>query len=128
MPKWTYLPEFQKNKARFKERQKTDFDHRHQTRETLDIPNDTDVRVFTGQESVRGTVTTSTEQPRSYMGSTPSGDLRQNRSHLNIVSPSEQPPTITDNKSPSSVSADLRPPIIMTRSRTGTVISRPDYL
>ena len=71
--------------------------------------------LHTGQESVRGTVTTSAEQPRSYMVSTPSGDLRRNRSHLNIVPPSEQPSTLTDNQSSSSsVSADQRPPI-MTR-------------
>ena len=45
VPTWGHLQEFRKSYTKYKERQKSYFDHRHQAREALDIPNDTDVWV-----------------------------------------------------------------------------------
>lgn len=125
-PKWTYLPEFRQRNAEFKERQKANFDLRHRTREAPEIPDQVDVWVNSGSEPVRGTVTASAEQPRSYLVSTPSGDLRRNRSQLNIVPPTtEGAPGLTREQSPAPQPS---PQKIMTRSRTGTDVSKPDYL
>ena len=136
IPQWTYLPEFRQKNAEYKGKQKANFDLHHHAREASEIPGQVEVWVNTGSEPVRGTVTAPTEQPRSYMVNTPSGELRRNRSQLNIVPPGT--PRSTPNLSaptspdpPDSVSSPTpphSPPRIMTRSRTGTEVAMPDYL
>ena len=129
VPRWGYLSEFRQKNAAFKQKQKSNFDSRHRTREAPEIPDNVDVWV-SGNRQVRGTVAGPAEQPRSYLVSTPSGDLRRNRSHLNIVPPStadvpEQPPTTQ----PGSTTPSTPPPSpIMTRSRTGHSAALPNYL
>ncbi len=77
--KWPYLPEFWEKNASFKDRQKKNFDTRHIL---PDIPDDTEVWVNSGAEPVRGRVI---NQVNTYVVSTPSGEVRRNRQHLNIV-------------------------------------------
>ena len=115
---WSYLPEFRRRNEEFKRKQKANFD----LREAREIPDQVDVWVNTGTEPTRGMVTISAEQPRSYLVSTPSaGDIRRNRSQLNMVPSTEGDPESLPVPQPS-------PKRIMTRSRTGTDIAMPDYL
>ena len=80
-----------------------------------------------GSEPVRGTVTTSAEQPRSNVVSTPSGDVRRNQSQL-IVPPTDTSESTQDLSLEAPPTAPCSPKIIQTRSRTGTEIVTPNYL
>ncbi len=77
----------------FKHKQKENFDNRHRTRDAPEIPSDAEVWVNTGQNPVRGRVVTASDLPLSYVVSTPTGEVRRNRSHLTIVPPTEEAPT-----------------------------------
>ena len=83
----------------FKRRQKADHDRRHGARE---LPDDTDVWVTTEGHHTSGRTVSTAAAPRSYIVETPTGEIRRNRSQLNVN------PSKTD-----------RSPVI-TRSRTGT--------
>ena len=95
-PGWSYLEEFKEKNAQFKDKQKGNFDRRHCTRDTPEIPDDTEVWVNSGRESVRGRVVTTSDTPRFYVVSTPTGDVRRNRSHLTVVPPTEEVPEPTN--------------------------------
>ena len=124
VPTWGHLKEFQKTYTKYKEKLKSYFDHRHRAREALDIPNDTDVWVQSGQESVRGTVIRQTEEPRSYIGNTPFGNIRRNRSHLNVMPPT--PEQDVQQSSPAMATPQWFP--IRTLSHTGAAVNQPNYL
>ncbi len=124
VPTWGNLPEFRKNYAKYKEKQKSHFDQRHRVWEAFDIPNNTDVWVRSGQEPVRGTVTRQTDEPRSYVVNTSSGDIRRNRSHLSMMPPPSEQAT---QQSPQVTTSPQRSPI-RTRSHTGTATKQPEYL
>ena len=101
----------------FKDRQKKDFDCRHRTQSLPALPDETEVWVTTGNQPIPGQIVTT---PRSYVVSTPSGEIRRNRSHLNPIPHSdnrtEEPDPITTTR------------VIQTRSRTGTAIHPPERL
>ena len=88
VPKWPYLAEFRRKNEGFKTKQKQNFDARHRVRNAPAIPDDAEVWVNTGQEPIQGRVTSAFGLPRSYVVQTPTGEIRRNRSHLNIVPPS----------------------------------------
>lgn len=129
VPRWTYLTEFRQKSDEYKRKQKESFDLRHRVREASELPDQVDVWVNTGPEPVRGTVTNAAEQPRSYQVSTPSGDLRRNRSQLNVVPPTREtlPESPGEQTTPTSSNPSPSPRRIMTRSRTGTEVGPPDY-
>ena len=88
--------------------------------------------VTTDQHRVPGRVIQPAQTPRSYIIETPSGDIRRNRSQLNIV----PEPTATSDVIPDSsqvttsgaTSVQVEPSKIITRSMTGTKTIAPDYL
>ena len=124
IPDWPYLPDFRRQDAEVKRKQKQNFDQRHRVQDQPDIPDGTEVWVTSGAAGspVRGTVTAHADTPRSYIVKTPTGLIQRNRQHLNIVPPVE---TIHDQVD----SPDLEPPRrIMTRSQTGTKIRPPERL
>ena len=93
--------------------------------EQEDLPDDAEVWVTSETQPIQGRIITRTDNPRSYVVETPSGELQRNSTHLNVV-PEQQTPT------PSEQPQIERPPTpprrIMTRSQTGTAISPPDRL
>ena len=116
-PQWPYLQEFKVRNEEYKLRQKRDFDHRHRTRDLPDIPIDTDVWITTDGSSTSGRVIAPADAPRSYIVETPSGEVRRNRSQLNVAPGCHSNTSTFRDRSP-----------IRTRSRTGTNISPPDRL
>ena len=146
-----YLAEFRRKNQGFKTKQKQNFDARHRVRNAPAIPDDAEVWVNTGQEPIQGRVTSAFGLPRSYVVQTPTGEIRRNRSHLNIVPPSNgdtgagnshDVPSNGDSGAGSSSPESYSPLVprpspqqqsprssrIPTRSYTGTTLHPPDYL
>ena len=114
VPQWPCLQEFKTRNQQFKSKQKRDYDRRHQVRELPEIPDDTEVWITTNRQPTTGRTIAPADTPRSYIVQTPSGDIRRNRSQLNIRSTSTTNDPTTRDRSP-----------IRTRTRTGTTISPP---
>ena len=117
-PLWPYLDQFREVNKAFKEKQKKDFDRRHQVRELPELPDNIEVWITTHGRPVSGTVLNPAPEPRSYIVQAPSGNIRRNHSHLNIV-PGPETSTAQPDQS--------RDPI-QTRSRTGATVNPPDRL
>ena len=84
-PHWSYLPRFQQQNREFKEKQQASFNQRHKVREQQPILPNTEMWITSGEEPVKGKVVTAANTPRSYLVSTPAGDVRRNRSQLRVV-------------------------------------------
>ena len=121
IPKWSYLEEFREKDKDFKEKQKRDYDHHYRTSEMPDIPEDTAVWIRSGNKPQKGRVVTRANEPRSYLVDTPTGRLRRNRSHLQVVPDPE--PEETESEISDSMLVQNR---IVTRSQTGTLVRPPD--
>ena len=121
MPNWAYLKTFRENNEQFKQSQKGNFDKRHRARDLTPIPDDTEVWITSERKPIQGKVISHAGSPRSYVVSTPSGEVHRNRSHLNIV-PDRPEPEHQETQT------DLSPKVIMMRSRTGTEIRPPERL
>ncbi len=137
-PNWSYLSQFRRQNKQYKMQQKSNFDTRHQARETPDIPNDTEVWINSGSGPVKGTVAAQTEHPRSYIINTDSGVLRRNQSKINMRPQDARVETdpVTEDSSDSPTAArpiqntspsPIQPKVIMTQSRTGNSAGKPDY-
>ena len=120
-PEWSYLSEFRRKNDHAKRQQKAAFDCRHRVTELPDLPDDTEVWVASNGERIPGRVTSSATTPRSYLINTPSGTVRRNRQHLNIVPTTSQDSNSTEQETE-------RPHRIATRSQTGTAIRPPERL
>ena len=118
-PQWTFLPQFRDNNRTFKDCQKRDYDRRHRAQTLNPIPEDSDVWITSDDQPISGRVISPASTPTSYVVETPTGSVRRNRQHLNILPDGHQPNDQT--KQP------VREPI-QTRSRTGTQIHPPDRL
>jgi len=82
-PQWPYLDEFREKEEKYKETQEKNYDECHRSRNLPDSPNDTPVWVNMPQnDQVPGNVVSAAPEPRSYIVSVPSGQVRCNRSHL----------------------------------------------
>ena len=129
IPEWSYLDKFRRQNHLFKEKQKREYDKRHGVRDQTPITDNSDVWVTTGEQPTTGTVRHQADAPRSYIIDTPSGQIRRNRHHLNVVpqnKPNQEP---TD----SPTQEEANPPVtsrerIITRSRSGISIRPPDRL
>ena len=122
IPKWQYLDNFKHQEANFKFKQKRNYDRSHHAIPLPPIPDDTSVHITSGTETT-GRVIAPADAPRSYMVVTPSGTVRRNRRHLNVMPDNHLPNgSVDEQPNPSP------PQPIMTRSRTGTVIHPPDRL
>ena len=83
-PQWPYLGEFQQTNEKFKKQQKRDFNQHHCIRDLPDIPNNMDVWITTDSNPVAGRTVRMADTPHSYFVQTPSGQVRRNRSQLNV--------------------------------------------
>ena len=125
IPEWNYLADVRKADQRHKHRQKKNYDHRHKTREHLEIPCDTEVWIKSGDTPVRATVKDKLDAPRSYLVDTPTGTQRRNRYHLAVIPP-EQSLDPSPTVEPPRPSTNPEPRKIMTRSQTGTQVRPPE--
>ena len=122
-PQRPYLEEFRSLNQKFKQQQKRDFDKRHRTQSLEDIPEDTKVWIPSERDRVKGRVGSPADSPRSYLVDTPSGVVRRNHLHLNVV-PGKQ----EDSEPDSNEHSTEQPNRIVTRSLTGTVVKPPESL
>ena len=124
-PNWPHIKNFREKDKKYKQEQKRHYDRRHRVREASPLPDDTPVWVSTqGREDVPGRVSQQADSPRSYRVSTPSGEVRRNRSHLRVRAESPE----ADGDTTSDPSPAESPNRIATRSRTGTSTRQPDWL
>ena len=117
---WSYLPEFRKRNAEFKQKQKVQFDRQHRVSKQDSIPDGSDVWITSESDTISGTVVSAGENPRSYIVETLIGQVQRNRSHLHVV-----PESSAEEQSSTSAST---PQVIMTRSKTGATLNPPDGL
>ena len=124
IPKWPYLKTFQQLDKKYKNQQKRDHDRCHSARSLPELAEDTQVWVRTDNLQQSGKVISTSVEPRSYVVSTPTGQVRRNRQHI-IQIPTQEDPPVVDQ----SISHDefQRSPV-QTRSRTGTAVQPPDQL
>ena len=125
IPKWAYLAEFRRADKQFKESQKKNFDKRHRVCERGDIPEDSNVWINSGAQPHRGRVVAADPSPRSYLITTPTGEVRRNRSQ---VIPIPEPTERTDSQTEPESDPVEPPRRIVTRSQTGTTIIPPNRL
>ena len=130
IPKCPYLHAFKEKDAMLKKK-KSNYDRSHRTRSQHPLDTGTAVWIQTGDASTPGQVITTAKIPRSYLVSTQSGVLCQNRHHL-IIRP-ENPQDIDGDISGANPTTEptVNMPVrqqIMTHSRTGTGILPPDIL
>lgn len=123
-PNWNYLPQFKKDNQQFKETQKRNFDKGHQAKSKPEIPSGTEVVLNSEDQPIQGTVLQPAETPRSYVVQTPSGELRRNQSHLNVLPPQSSQEQETQSRNSPAVVVPRR---ISTRSQTGTNVEQPDW-
>ena len=128
VPDWQYLPSFKSANVQFKKKQKQYFDNHHGVRVQSEIPDGSEVVITTENTPVEGRVVQPAETPRSYIVETPSGDVRRNRSQLNII-PAHVPVPPAEQESQVNIvpAPTTEQPRIATRSQTGTAIIPPDY-
>ena len=119
VPEWKFMDGFKSSNRAFKEQQKSNYDRRHRTQTLPPIPADSDVWITSGYQPQPAVVVTPAATPRSYVVETPSGQVRRNRQHLNVVPQQPEPIEPPDSPIPSR---------IMTRSRTGTELHPPARL
>ena len=88
-PSWPYLEQSREKDSALKAKQMKNFDKRHSAKSLPDLlQGDT---VWVPSKKVEGKVTDKAGTPQSYKVATPSGQLRRNRRHLNLLpeTPSE---------------------------------------
>ena len=120
VPNWPHLQGFAEKDKHFKEQQKEHYDRRHRVKSAEQFPADTDVWANTQGKQVPGTIVANSNAPRSYIVSTPSGEVRRNRYHITERLNDETTTAISHHTS----DTDRR----ITRSQTGTQIRPPDRL
>ena len=82
-PEWTYLADFKWREEEYREDQKRNYDHRHRSKDLVQLPDDCPVWVdMPPQGQVSGTIISRAPEPRPYNVNVPSGEVRRNRSHL----------------------------------------------
>ena len=107
VPDWQFLSDFRKKNKEHKKKQKENYDKHHRTRSLDPLPTNSTVWIRTDNILIPGIVTATANTPRSYLVSTPTGQLRRNRSHLSNrtvicenATTEEQVPTTLQNRSP----------------------------
>ena len=100
-PGWTYIPDFKKKDAEFKQKQNENYVERHRVRELPEIPEETSVWIRSNLGAAPGTIASPAETLRSYIVDTPSGHIRRNRNHLTVV-PAQEGTSLATNQQQSS--------------------------
>ena len=81
-PQWNFIPDFQQKDKDFKSKQKKNYDRQHRVRPTDTLPDKSSVWVRTGKSQISGRVVSNAGVPRSYIMSTPNGQVRRHRQYL----------------------------------------------
>ena len=121
-PVWPYLPQFRKDNAQFKAKQKENFYKAHRVQVQAGLLQGSEVVVTSEAQPVKGRVLQSAGTPRSYIVQTQSGEIRRNQSQLNVLlnTPSEPETEVELETSSQPSRAEITSRRIVTRSQTGT--------
>ena len=120
IPFWPYTEDFRDRNKEFKRKQKQNFDCRYQVKSLPELSEDTKVWITTQGQTTAGCVVSQAATPRSYVVSTPHGEVHRNRVQLSVMS--------NNSPQPEASSTDSTREPIMTRTRTRTAINPPDCL
>ena len=82
-PTWPYLTTFRERDREYKLQQKKQYDQQHRVKDQEPLDTDIPVWVTSEHEPVPGQIQANSDHPRSYIVSTLTGLVRQNRQHLN---------------------------------------------
>ena len=124
IPKWPYLKTFQQLDKKYKNQQKREYDRYHRACSLPELADDTPVWVRTDNLQQSGGVISTSDEPRSYVVGTPTGQVRRNQQHI-IPIPTQEDPSVVDQGI--SHNEFQRSPV-QTRSRTGRAVHPPDRL
>ena len=118
IPQWAHTQHLKELHKEYKCTQSKHYNKRHRVRSLPLLPNNTPVWVQTENSHVPGTVIQQAPTPRSYIVSTPQGQIRRNRINLRIRQEVKTP------QMESRASNDSNR--IVTRSQSGAVTRPPD--
>ena len=138
-PQWPYLDQFLEADQHIKNRQKNNFDKRHNAR---DLPVlGVGEKVWIIVHKSEGMVMEKTASSRSYLVQTPSGPLRRNRRHLSHITKQADSPESRDigpgtqepavNPEPSSLQPSVQEPAAQAnpdcsaKTRSGRLVKTP---
>ena len=125
IPVWGYLEQFKKLNQAYKKKQKRNFDKWHRCQELDDLPENAKVWITSEDRFVEGRVVQPAKSPRSYLIETPSGVVRRNRLHLNVIPQKLEDSEAGLNDQPPD---EAQPKRIVTRSQTGSSAKPPERL
>ena len=131
IPQGTHTQHLKELHGKYKANQSKYYDNRHRVRSLPPLPNDTPVWVQTENSQEPGTIVHQAATPRSYLVSTPRGELRRNRINLrprpgqdDIVETNRAPDTLQEPTDTVEQSQNR----VVTRSQSGVRIRAPDRL
>ena len=111
IPKWPHIKNLKEVHQKYRDAQSKHYNRRHRVRTLPVLPGETAVWVQNGNLREPGNIVRPASTPRSYIVSTPRGEVRRNRLHLR------------ERERPENHGSR-----IMTRLRTGTEIRPPNFL
>ena len=82
IPTWTHTQNLKELHEKYKSKQENNYNNRHRVKTLPSLPDNTPVWIQTENTHVPGTVVQQAATPRSYIVSTPTGQLRRNRISL----------------------------------------------
>ena len=131
IPQWTHTQHLKELHGKYKANQSKYYDNRHRVKSLPPLSNDTPVWVQTENSQEPGTIVHQAATPRSYLVSTPRGELRRNRINLrprpgqdDIVETNRAPDTLQEPTDTVEQSQNR----VVTRSQSGVRIRAPDRL
>lgn len=114
VPKWPHIENLKEVHQKYRDSQSKHYNRCHRTRALPALPEDTAVWVQNEHSQDPGNIVRPASTPRSYIVSTPRGEVRRNRIHLRLR---ERPVQQTNQNNR-----------VMTRLQTGTELRPPNYL
>ena len=89
IPNWSFLKSFRELDNKYKSVQKRNYDRYHRARPLPELTEDTPVWIRTENSQQSGRIVSASGEPRSYIVSTPTGQVRRNRHHM-VLKPAHQ--------------------------------------
>ena len=118
IPTWSHIQNLSTLHQSYKSKQDDYYNRQHRVKSLPNLPDNTPVWVQTENSQVPGTVVQQAATPRSYVVSTPTGQVRRNRVSLRRRRERETTETV-HNEPPNRV---------VTRSQSGIIIRPPNRL
>ncbi|XP_065891689.1 uncharacterized protein [Dysidea avara] len=131
-PQWNHTQHLNELHSKYKSDQSKYYNNRHRIKSLPQLPDDTPVWVQTENSQVHGTIVHQAATPRSYIVSTPSGQLRRNRINLRprlgrkMVEGMNRIPE-TSVQEPANRVEESQDRVVA-RSQSGVMIRAPDRL